>query len=354
MVVALTQRENYLKTVGFSGPEWIPCYVHLSQATRAEYGEALYDIVQAYPQFFPKRDTDSAAFRDIQFAPGHRKDEEFTDAWGCVWKSSQDGIEGVVIGHPLADWSALTDYEPPDPLAEGDRGPIDWEAIRRYVAHQKQAGRLTSGGLAHGFLLLRLSYLRGFENLVYDLADDDPRLHELIEVIYSHSQAIIDQWLSMDVDVIEMPEDLGTQSSSLISPAMMAKYVTPVYRRLMEPCRRQGKHVAFHSDGYILGIVDQLLDAGVTIINPQDLCNGIDALAEHLKGRVAIRLDIDRQTVIPYGSRQDIHDLIEEEVRKLGSPAGGLEMIAGIYPPTSPDNVRSLCEAFETYHRYFW
>jgi hypothetical protein len=103
-----------------------------------------------------------------------------------------------------------------------------------------------------------------------------------------------------------------------------------------------------------MDIMDELLVAGVDIINPQDLCNGIDNLAREVKGRACIRLDIDRQSVVPFGTRSEIRGLIEEEVRKLGSPQGGLEMIAGIYPPTPAENVDALCSAMEEFRTYWW
>lgn len=117
--------------------------------------------------------------------------------------------------------------------------------------------------MAHGFLLLRLTYLRGFENVIHDMVDEEPRLLQLIDGICEHSCQLVEQWVSRDVDVVEFPEDLGTQTSSIINPEMLDRFVIPVYHRLMAPCLEKGKHVAFHSDGYILGIVDRLLQTGV-------------------------------------------------------------------------------------------
>jgi hypothetical protein len=97
-----------------------------------------------------------------------------------------------------------------------------------------------------------------------------------------------------------------------------------------------------------------LLDCGVTIFNPQDLVNGIDEIARQLKGRVCIDLDVDRQSIVPFGTRREIRALIEEEVRKLGSPQGGLTMIVGIYPPTPPEHVDALLDAFEEFRTLWW
>ena len=134
---------------------------------------------------------------------------------------------------------------------------------------------------------------------------------------------------------------------------MFAKYVTGVYRELMAPVRTAGKLVQLHTDGYVMDLMDEFAAAGVDIINPQDLVNGIDALAREVKGRFCIQLDVDRQSVVPFGTRRDIHELIEEEVRTLGDPAGGLELIVGIYPPTPPENVDAVCEAFEAFRSYW-
>jgi len=73
-----------------------------------------------------------------------------------------------------------------------------------------------------------------------------------------------------------------------------------------------------------------------------------------MKGRVCIRLDIDRQDIVPHGTRSEIRDLIEEGVRKLGAPEGGLEFIAGVYPPTPPENIDALCSALEEFRTYWW
>jgi uroporphyrinogen decarboxylase len=118
--------------------------------------------------------------------------------------------------------------------------------------------------------------------------------------------------------------------------------------------KKKGALVYLHSDGKTLDILEDQIEAGVDIVNPQDLCNGIDNIAKRIKGKACIQLDIDRQKIVPFGTRKEIFELIEEEVRKLGDPRGGLEFIAGIYPQTPPENIEALCEALEKYRTYWW
>jgi len=350
----LTERENYLRTVTMTGPQWMPCTVLISGASWNQLREEAEEVLARHPTLFPDFVPGQRDYDNWDFGAAHRAGEVFTDAWGCQWESAIDGIEGVVINHPLSDWEALDDYEPPDPMTESDRGPIDWGEINRRIRRAKRRGELTTGSLAHGHLFMRLTYLRGFENLMLDMATDEPRLYQLIDMIVAHSLVIIEQYLQAGVDVMLLPEDLGTQQSSVMGPRMFEKWIAPAYQRLIEPCRKAGTLIHMHSDGYIMDIVDQLLSCGIEIINPQDLVNGIDNIRENLKGRVCIDLDIDRQRIIPYGTRREICELIEEEVRKLGSPRGGLMMIAGIYPPTPPENIDALCAAMEQFRTYWF
>jgi len=350
----LSERENYLRTITFANPEWIPMSVHVSDASRDQFRDEMEEVMARHPLLFPGFKKGGRDFDNYEFAAAHRAAETFTDSWGCVWESAVDGLEGQVLECPLSDWEALERYKIPDPLVQADRAPADWEGTRKGIEQARANGDLTSGGVPHGFMLMRLWYLRGFQNLMLDIATEDPRLQTLIDMVVEHNRIIVDQYLGMGVDMMSFGEDLGTQTASIISPAAFHKWIAPAYRKLMQPCRRAGTYVYLHSDGYIMELMDELLACGVDIINPQDLCNGIDNLVEHVKGRMCISLDIDRQKIVPFGTRQEIHDLIEEEVRKLGSPQGGLQMVAGIYPPTPPENVDALCEALEKFRTYWW
>ncbi len=352
--MAFSDRENYLRNARGEGPEWMPCGVSISGASWDQWRDEMEEVVVRHPLLFPGYEKGKRDWDDWDPGPAYRQGELYTDAWGCTWRSEIDGLEGQAVVHPLADWSALETYEVPDPLQTGDRGPVDWEASRKGVGQAKARGDLTRGGVAHGFTLMRLWYLRGFENLMLDFATEAPELERLIEMVTAHNRTIIDQWLSFGVDVMEFGEDLGTQTASIISPRTFHQWITPVYKQLMQASRKQRCLVALHSDGYIMELMDEFIEAGVDIINPQDLCNGIDDLAREVKGRMCIRLDIDRQRIVPFGTPREIRELIEEEVRKLGSPQGGLEMTCGIYPPTPPENVDAVCSALEEFRTYWW
>jgi len=109
--------------------------------------------------------------------------------------------------------------------------------------------------------------------------------------------------------------------------------------------RARGVRVRLHTDGCVMEVADQLLEAGVSILNIQDRVNGLDRIERELKGRVCIDLDIDRQRLIPYGTPAQIGEYVREVVRRLGSERGGLMLYAEVHPPTPLENIMALAQA---------
>ena len=121
--MALSARENYLRTVEMTAPEWIPCAVHVSDASWDECRSDMEDVAQRHPKFFPQVKKGWRNYDTYRFGPAHCAGERFTDAWNCVWLSEQNGIAGVVIESPLDSWDKWESYRIPDPLLGGIGGP---------------------------------------------------------------------------------------------------------------------------------------------------------------------------------------------------------------------------------------
>lgn len=352
LIQMMTIRENILRAVRFERPEYIPAAFHINPACWEHYGkDVLEGLMEAHPFLFPdfmKQKTAAPVYRLNQ-----RKDQPYTDPWGCVWQTTCDGISGSVHNHPLEDWEAFNSYRAPDPGETDGVFPVDWKEAAARIRKQKSKGDLTSGGLPHGHTLMRLQNLRGFENLIFDMADGEPNLVKLIEMVERFNCRVVDRWLALEPDIMQYPEDLGMQSGPMISPEHFQRYIKPIYKRLIQPAKEADCLIHMHSDGDIRSLVRALLDCGIDIINLQDLVNGIDWIASNIAGHVCIDLDIDRQKITARGTPEDIDRLIREEVVKLGSPEGGLMMVYGLYPGMPIKNIRALMDAMEKYSTYY-
>jgi hypothetical protein len=337
-------RENFLKALENREPDWVPCSFGLSPATFMGYRERLEDVIVKHPRLFGPYERGS---RDFDALGGPYSEGYYTDNWGCVWHNVQPGLEGQVVGHPLEDWKALDDFQPPDPLIYSERGKRDWEKVGEDLDKRRERGLLTSGGGER--LFDRLYFLRGFKNLMRDIVTDDPHLFRLVEMLTEHELALIKKWLEFDVDIMSFHTDIGMQTGLMISPAQFRKHIKPMFAELFQTCRKGGAHVYLSSDGRLLDIVEDLVEAGVSVHDPQFRANTLEGIERVYKGRMCVDLDLDRQ-MFAFCRPEDIHDQIRESVERLHTPQGGLMMKAEVSGTNVPlENIEAICTAMEKY-----
>ena len=346
--------DNYTRAIRFERPDYIPMNFSINAACWHHYPkEALWDLMEEHKHLFPQFTRPGA-----DWEPNYGKDRKgvpYTDDMGCVWETADDGIRSTVIRHPLADWSAFgTTWKMADPHHSDGLFPVDWKAAEEHWARIREQGGHIGGGLRHGHTFMQLCDLRGYENLMFDMADEEPLLDELIEQLTDFNLTLVSRFINSGCCVsMAYPEDLGMQIGPMLSPDHFRRYIKPAYQKLMKPAVELGIPIHMHSDGDIRDLVDDIIDSGVEVINLQDLVNGIDWIADRFRGKVCVDLDIDRQLITPYGTPAQIDALIREEVEKIGTPQGGLTMVYGLYPGVPLENVKALMDAMETYSFYY-
>lgn len=345
----MTPRENRLRAARFERPDHIPLSLGIGPVGWSCYPhDRLQELMASHPLLYPGfTPSDSPVIPEP--APWRRAGAPHTDSWGCVWETVEDGITGAVTQPALADWDDLPRYVPPSPAEHNGWGPVDWSAVAAGLERARERGELLAGSLRHGHTFLTLSYMRGYESLTLDMADGEPRFLQLLDIVEEFNAGVMRRYLELGVEWMGYPEDLGMQQGPMLSPAHMARYIAPVYRRLIAPARAAGCVVHMHSDGDVRALADQLLGAGVDVLNVQDLVNGLDWIETELKGQVCIDLDLDRQSITRFGTPEQIDAHVRECVERLGSRGGGLMLTYGLHRGVPLDNLAALMDAMERY-----
>jgi len=349
----MVPRDQYLANIEFKGCKEVPCQVAFAPATWIKYGSAIEDLINKYPfisDFWPYEQIERGDYHYLP--PAYSADEAFADNWGCVWETVYDGLEGLVHVHPLDDWSKLDSYSPPDPLSQDERGPReDWDRTAKEFAAARANNELAVGEAGRFFA--RLTFLRGYENLLMDLLENRDKVERLMELILYHNTKLIDLLVKAGADVVYSRDDMGTQRGLMVHPDLWREVFAEGYRRLFRAASDRGVHYCFASDGHILAILPDLIDCGASCIQIQVGPNPIEEIARRAKGRVCVAADLDRQQVLPVGTREKIRSHIAEIVKKLGASDGGLIVMADIYPDVSLENIEAMCQAMDEY-RYYW
>ena len=201
--------------------------------------------------------------------------------------------------------------------------PIDWSAVKRDIEDHRAQGKLLQTGLRHGHTFMQLCDIRGYEALMFDMADGEPRLRRLIGLLEDFNLALVERYLAAGAEWMSFPEDLGMQIGPMLSPGHFREVhqselpAAHARRRWTRAASSTCTPTATSARWWTI-----CWTAGVEVVNLQDLVNGIDWIAGRFAGKVCIDLDIDRQNVTSSARPREIDALIREEVDTAGSAGG--------------------------------
>lgn len=261
----------------------------------------------------------------------------YVDDWGCKFSNIQNGVVGE-IKHPLI---ADEDYADFDNLRIPEENlSVDKESVNRFCAQTDSF--VLAAACPRPFE--RLQFIRGSQQLYLDLMLRPAGFLALLEKMRAYYRNLLEVWADTDVDALMFMDDWGSQRALLIQPALWVELFKPFYEDFVEIAHRKGKKLFMHSDGYILDILPHLVDMGVDALNSQLFCMGVGNLAPY-KGKITFWGEIDRQHLLPKGSRKEIEEAVGLVKQTLWQNGGCIAQCE-FGPGANPDNVR---EVFRTW-----
>jgi uroporphyrinogen decarboxylase len=333
----MNSRERVRRAVHFGTPDRLPISHAVLPAARIKYGPALDEILDEFRDDFGWDGAPDLPYD--RFPPQYKKGLN-RDDFGTVWRVEWPGLCGIPVDFPVPDldrydefvWPPLFDAGPPEGrLYSGHRAGFDdrWYARGGWFTYFEQ-----------------LQQLRGMEALMTDLAAETPALLRLMDDLLDFNLRWIDRWLRLEYDGLHFGDDWGGQSALLVRPALWRRLFKPRYAAMFRQVKDAGRDVWFHSDGFINDIVGDLAEIGVDVLNFQIALVGYAWTEDHIRGRIAVRTDIDRQRVLPFGTPARVRDEVARTIAACGTSAGGLIACAEIGPDVPLANIRALYEAF--------
>jgi hypothetical protein len=141
-------------------------------------------------------------------------------------------------------------------------------------------------------------------------------------------------------DMLLFSDDLGTQISSFISPAMFREFFLDAYKTLFKHWRDNGVEIIYlHNDSYSANLVPMYIEAGIDIWQGPLTTNNVPELVKQYGGQISFMGDIDSGVV---DSPDWTPELIEREVRRACENNGKLYFVPSMTmagPPTLYDGV---------------
>lgn len=198
--------------------------------------------------------------------------------------------------------------------------------------------------------------LRGFENFMVDLVSNKPLAHYLMGRLVDCYAERVERYVEAVgayVDIIQVNDDLGTQTGPQLSPALYREMVKPYHARLWGLIKRlSGKPLLLHSCGSIYALLPDLIEIGVDAINPVQV-SAADMDGHKLKREFGRDLTFwgggcDTQRVLVRGTPEQVRDEVRLRVAQFAEDGGFVFcQVHNIQPDVPPENIMAMYEALE-------
>jgi uroporphyrinogen decarboxylase len=153
------------------------------------------------------------------------------------------------------------------------------------------------------------------------------------------------------IDLVYISEDLGTQTSLLMSPRTFRRFLKPHMAMLVEHAHAHGIKVMHHDDGANRPLLPDLVDIGIDILNPvQWRCPGMDreGLARDFGHRLIFHGGIDNQKTLPFGTPADVRSQVAENIRIFRDGKGYIVASChNLQANTPTENIVAMYEAVQ-------
>lgn len=250
-------------------------------------------------------------------SPG--EETEQVDKHGIVW-----GFERWtrwIIRRPFEDLTGTTDYierkvddfNNEDIAAMADQIAADFNKRRNYLGDDTVILLRDSG--------TGLDWLReelGWELFSYATVDAPDHISAYLEAYTNREIKLIDELVQKIWSPCALTYgDIAYKGALLHSPAWLRREFFPRLKRLNEAYHKHNVKCLFHSDGYLMDVMPDLIESGIDGLNPVETLAGMN-LAEIKKlygDKLFITGAIDVSQLLPYASVDEVVKVCEESIR---------------------------------------
>jgi hypothetical protein len=262
--------------------------------------------------------------RSVGFGPVEETDT--TDAYGFVYHRAPFEKTSWIVRRPFADEKGATAFLKEWIAAvERQRETIESDpATHRETRHsafldtQAQIGDTVNLLAQQGVGLDDVRHLLGLELFSYVHADDPGLISEALEAVTARNvaecHAIADVTLSPAVLTYG---DIAYKERLLHSPAFLRAEFFPRLERLNDAWHEHGFKCLFHSDGYLMTVLEDLIEAGIDGLNPIETVAGmsVKAVRAQVGDRLFLAGGIDMSQLLSNGTPDEVRNVCRQAIR---------------------------------------
>lgn len=276
--------------------------------------------------------------------------------WG-IGRQAQKTEAGWHAGHrmfhPLAhvdSMNGLRSFPFPDVVNSGaDAG------LEEKIEGLKQQGYTVQGQMSQTILETAYS-LRSMPQLMTDFYERPDYVEFLFNVLAEQRVFQARRFAEAGVDILRIGDDIATQGSLIVSPALYAEWIKPLHASVIAAARsvEPDLPVKYHSDGTLTALLPHLIEIGVTIINPvQPECMDLAEIKKEFGNDLTLWGCMPVQSLFAHGTRDDVKRHVEFLMRDIAADGGLVPKFTNfLMTERSFENLWAFLEMFYEMGRY--
>ena len=265
---------------------------------------------------------------DLRWADHQYIGPDFSDPGGRFIENMWgERFQALSSGEQVACGGALDRAQTFDEIRNHHWPSNDWVSHDHLV---EQIRRDEEFAILYGYadIWQRAAMVRGLDNMFMDMMERPDWAHSMTEKLtdfYCEDWQRALEATQGRIDIFLLISDLGTQRGPMIGLEMFREFVKPRIQKMAQLVHSAGKKLMFHSCGSVRMFIDDLIDAGVDILNPiQPSCAGMNPreLKSEYGERICFHGGVDIQTVLPNGTPEEVR-AAARDLLEIMKPGGG-------------------------------
>lgn len=352
----MNDRENLISLVRRTGYERMPVYFNMTPDIAGRFNRYVktsgYEVpsspfvnIPGSMLTNPQKEGFWERYYPYDFAPGTS-----FDTYGVAQEPGSAACMHMTrMHHPLERMEKLEELKAyPFPVLKN--GPTVAQKLAVKDAHA--AGKFALGGMQCS-IWETAWYARGMEVLMMDMLTDEELACFVLDSVTKNAVISAVNFAKAGADGLFLGDDIGMQSSIMMSEDLYRKYLKPRLKRIIDAARSVKPDIIifYHSCGYVVPFIEDLIEAGIDVLNPvqPESMNFEELFVEYGK-RLSFCGTLGTQKIMPFGTPQEIKKEIKVKLDFAGPNGGLLICPTHVLEPEVPvENIIAYIDACKAY-----
>ena len=350
--VKMTKRERFLAFANFEPVDRVPRRVNYVKSMADKMG----DYLGKPPlEFF---DNDAGIFFELQAPEGFQPPDFSSYFPEYEVGKNEFTIDAIGCGHKGCGFHHFNEYISPlrnaTSFDELENYPFidksDWQDnnMQQRVKAIHAAGNVAVGLIKHMYEFAW--QVRGYEEFLMDMLIQRDWAEYILDKFWHNNILNAIATAKAGCDYLLCGDDVANQNAMMFQPDLWREMMKPRWAKVYATAKaiKPDIHIWYHSDGNITDILDDLVEIGVTILNPvQPECIDPIAIRKRYGKKLAFDGCIGTQTTFPFGTPAEMRSTVLNLGKSLDAMNGGLMLSPThiLEPEVAPENVIAFYNA---------